>query len=274
MRTEYEILLMLDPDVPEERQNEIVERTRELVERERRHLGPARAVGAAEARLRDRPQGRGRVPPARADRGAGGARRGLARAEDHRRRGAAPGGPAHRARSRPAGSADAARWAGCRPSPSPLRRRRREHGEHQPGRPRRKPHARPRAAAHAERHGRVQAAPGGEHAARRTRRPASGARSRTTSTSPSGATRARTARSSSPRAGRWRSTAGWTGASGKRRTARSARRSRSSPTRVQFLGSREGGGEGGERQFVPAGRRAGRRLPARGRRRRHPLLAR
>jgi small subunit ribosomal protein S6 len=33
MRTEYEILLMLDPDVPEERQNEIVERTRELVER-------------------------------------------------------------------------------------------------------------------------------------------------------------------------------------------------------------------------------------------------
>ena len=29
----YEILLMLDPDLPEERQNEIVARTRELVER-------------------------------------------------------------------------------------------------------------------------------------------------------------------------------------------------------------------------------------------------
>ena len=29
----YEILLLLDPDVPEERQNEIVTRTRELVER-------------------------------------------------------------------------------------------------------------------------------------------------------------------------------------------------------------------------------------------------
>lgn len=33
MRTEYEILLMLDPDAPEERQNEILERARELVER-------------------------------------------------------------------------------------------------------------------------------------------------------------------------------------------------------------------------------------------------
>jgi small subunit ribosomal protein S6 len=33
LRTEYEILLMLDPDAPEERQNEILERARELVER-------------------------------------------------------------------------------------------------------------------------------------------------------------------------------------------------------------------------------------------------
>ena len=33
MRTEYEILLMLDPDLPEDRQDEIVARTRELVER-------------------------------------------------------------------------------------------------------------------------------------------------------------------------------------------------------------------------------------------------
>jgi small subunit ribosomal protein S6 len=32
VRTEYEILLMLDPDAPEERQNEIVKRARELVE--------------------------------------------------------------------------------------------------------------------------------------------------------------------------------------------------------------------------------------------------
>jgi small subunit ribosomal protein S6 len=33
LRTEYEVLLMLDPDLPEERQSEIVERARELVQR-------------------------------------------------------------------------------------------------------------------------------------------------------------------------------------------------------------------------------------------------
>ena len=33
MRTEYEILLMLDPETPDERQQEIVTRTRELIER-------------------------------------------------------------------------------------------------------------------------------------------------------------------------------------------------------------------------------------------------
>ena len=32
MRTEYEILLMLDPEAPEERQDEILKRARELVE--------------------------------------------------------------------------------------------------------------------------------------------------------------------------------------------------------------------------------------------------
>src|SRR5262245_48005664 len=62
------------------------------------------------------------------------------------------------------------------------------------------------------------------------RRPASGATSRTTSTSPSGETRARAVRSTSPRAAPWASTAGSTGVSGRPRTARSARRSRSSPT--------------------------------------------
>jgi len=35
--TDYEILLMLDPELPEERQNEIVTRTRELVERDKGH---------------------------------------------------------------------------------------------------------------------------------------------------------------------------------------------------------------------------------------------
>jgi small subunit ribosomal protein S6 len=33
VKTDYEILLMLDPELPEERQNEIVSRTRELVEK-------------------------------------------------------------------------------------------------------------------------------------------------------------------------------------------------------------------------------------------------
>lgn len=33
LRTEYEVLLMLDPDVPEERHDEIIERARALVER-------------------------------------------------------------------------------------------------------------------------------------------------------------------------------------------------------------------------------------------------
>ena len=33
MQTPYEILLMLDPELPEERQSEIVSRTRELIER-------------------------------------------------------------------------------------------------------------------------------------------------------------------------------------------------------------------------------------------------
>ena len=33
MRTEYEVLLMLDPDLPEERSDEIIQRSRDLVER-------------------------------------------------------------------------------------------------------------------------------------------------------------------------------------------------------------------------------------------------
>jgi small subunit ribosomal protein S6 len=33
LRTEYEVLLMLDPDLPEERSDEIIRRARELVER-------------------------------------------------------------------------------------------------------------------------------------------------------------------------------------------------------------------------------------------------
>ena len=60
---DYEILLLLDAELPDERQNEIVTRTRELVERGRRHLRAPRRLGPAQARLRDRPQGRGLLPP-------------------------------------------------------------------------------------------------------------------------------------------------------------------------------------------------------------------
>ena len=63
MRTEYEILVMLDPEAPEERQNEILERARELVEGGGGTLGPPRAVGPTPARVRDRAQGRRRLPP-------------------------------------------------------------------------------------------------------------------------------------------------------------------------------------------------------------------
>ena len=57
--TDYEILLMLDPELPEERQDEIVTRTRELVEKAGGTVGAARRLGTPPARLRDRPQGRG-----------------------------------------------------------------------------------------------------------------------------------------------------------------------------------------------------------------------
>ena len=75
---------------------------------------------------------------------------------------------------------------------------------------------------------------------------------------------------------RRRSTAASSGASGTRRTAPSARRSRSIADTVQFLGGRDGGGERARRrQPVRPGRRGGRlrrRLP--GRRRRHSVLRR
>ena len=52
--TDYEILLMLDPELPEERQTEIVTRVRELVESDGSWDKP-RAVGPAPSRVRDRP---------------------------------------------------------------------------------------------------------------------------------------------------------------------------------------------------------------------------
>ena len=61
---DYEILLMLDAELPDERQNEIVTRAREAIERDGGRCRRARALGPAPARVRDRPQARGLLPPA------------------------------------------------------------------------------------------------------------------------------------------------------------------------------------------------------------------
>ena len=105
---------------------------------------------------------------------------------------------------------------------------------------------------------------------------ATGSTSRTTSAFPSSATRPRAARSTSRRAAPSRSTAGSTGASGRRQDGGGKRESVEIVAEsVQFLGSRgdgDGGGGGGGNQFVPAGAAPrGRRLPGRSRRR-HPVL--
>ena len=122
---------------------------------------------------------------------------------------------------------------------------------------------------------------------RKDGRPANGSTSPTTSTSPSGARRARTAPTTSPRAARWRSKAGSTGASGRPKTAAAnARRSRSSPTRSSSSapatapaagGNGNGGGGFTPTSDVPAdtsdfeGAAAG--VGGGGGRRRHPVLA-
>ena len=98
---DYEILLLLDAELPDERQNEIVTRTRELVERDGGTFESHDAVGSPPARLRDRPQARGRLPPAHLLGRAGNAGRDLARAQDHGRRHAPHGGQAAEARRRP-----------------------------------------------------------------------------------------------------------------------------------------------------------------------------
>ena len=127
----------------------------------------------------------------------------------------------------------------------------RERGGHH-----REPDQGPGAAQHRRRNG-------GLRAARRRQQPpqgrpdaASGSTSPTTSTSPSGARRARTAPTTSPRAGRWRSKGGSTGASGRPKTAAAnGRRSRSSPTPSSSSApatapAASGGGNGGG--FTPS----------------------
>ena len=102
--------------------------------------------------------------------------------------------------------------------------------EHQLGRHHREPDQGPRAALDPERDLGLQAARRRQQPPQGRQPAASGSTSPTTSTSPSGARRARTAPTTSPRAARSRSRAASTGASGRPRTAASARRWRSSPT--------------------------------------------
>ena len=54
----YEIMLLLDSELADERQDEILTRARELVEKRGRHLGGAGALGAAQAGVRDRARSR------------------------------------------------------------------------------------------------------------------------------------------------------------------------------------------------------------------------
>ena len=83
---EYEIMLLLDPELAEERANEIIQRIRDAVEGAGGHLGRPRAVGPPPAGLRDRPQERGRLPPAALHLPGRDARRDHARPQDHGRR--------------------------------------------------------------------------------------------------------------------------------------------------------------------------------------------
>ena len=160
----YEILLMLDPELPEERQKEIVARMRELVEQR-----GGTWVG-------HEPWGR----------------RKLAYEIDHKREGTyhlvhfdadaetldelsrvlkiTDGVMRHLAVA-PAGSGRVAGATESRRDQPRLSsservfdRKEEKHGQHQPRRPRREPDAGPRAAAHAERDGRLQAPHRREHA--------------------------------------------------------------------------------------------------------------
>ena len=56
--TEYEILLLLDPELAEEKQAEVVERAAHADREGRRDVRAPRRVGPAQARLPDRQEGR------------------------------------------------------------------------------------------------------------------------------------------------------------------------------------------------------------------------
>src|SRR2546423_1866452 len=95
--TDYEILLMLDPELPEERQNEIVSRIREAVERDGRWEGHE-PWGRPRAPSRTPTKAGVPLPPLGLRAGPGDARRDLARAKDPRRLHPPPGGAPRKGR--------------------------------------------------------------------------------------------------------------------------------------------------------------------------------
>ena len=112
---DYEILLMLDPETPDERQQEIVTRTRELIERGGGHFDKHEVWGRRKLayEIDHKPDGSYHLLTFAAEPGC--ARRGLAHPQDHRRRHAPPGRPPPEARAHDDGRASAPRDADREP---------------------------------------------------------------------------------------------------------------------------------------------------------------
>ena len=173
--TDYEILLMLDPELPEERQNEIVSRIREPVERAAA-AGTATSRGAAGGSPTRSTTSREGIyhlltfeaEPETLDeisrvlKITDGVMRHLA---VRRVKGASTRPPAAAPRRARSGGRRRVRIqrTGTRPNARALRGEGRN-GQHQPRRPRRQPDEGSRAAPHAERHRRLQAPPRRQHA--------------------------------------------------------------------------------------------------------------
>ena len=87
---EYEILLMLDVELPDERAEEILTRMRELIEKDGGTWDGHEPWGRRKLAYEIDHKAEGTYHLVLFTRGAGDARRDLARAQDHRRRDAAP----------------------------------------------------------------------------------------------------------------------------------------------------------------------------------------
>ena len=87
--SEYELVLMLDPELPDERREQIAAEAR-TADRVRRDAQARHLVGHAQARLRDPPAHRGRLPPLPLREAERAARRAQPQPADRRRRPALP----------------------------------------------------------------------------------------------------------------------------------------------------------------------------------------